>query len=264
VRSASAVSAAVLVGLLAGSLAGCATTQQQSARLKVRAERLLASARPVFVAHAGPQVAVLATALLRGHGSSAAIVVRLRNRTRALVSDLPLTVGLRDPAGCVRALNRRAGLPYLQTHAPALAPGATAIWVFPFHARGALRGGPLARVGGVATLPARAAGDAARASAGTAGGGATRAADALPRVTATVTGPPRDGRVAVTVANDSGVPQYDLDVYALARRGRRLVAAGRASLAHLGTGARRTISIRLIGDLRGARVAVTAPPTLVA
>ena len=159
VRSASGI---LLLVVLGGALAGCATTHQQSARLGVRAQRLLASARPVFVAHAGSQVVVLATALLRGRGGAAAIVVPLRN-TRSLSSvDLPLTVGLRGRSGrlVARGLNRpqaacRTSRPTRRCSRPAPARRGSSR-----SARGAFHAGvplPQARVGGVATLPPGAA-----------------------------------------------------------------------------------------------------------
>ena len=57
--------------------------------------------------------------------------------------------------------------------------------------------------------------------------------------------PAADG--ARDVRNASDVPQYGLPVYALARRGGRYVAAGRATLQQLGTGDSATVPLRLIG-----------------
>jgi hypothetical protein len=68
--------------------------------------------------------------------------------------------------------------------------------------------------------------------------------------------------VQAEVTNDTGIPQYNLDVYAVARRGGRYVAAGRANLEHLGVDSTVHLSLSLIGDARGTQVQVFAPETL--
>ena len=62
--------------------------------------------------------------------------------------------------------------------------------------------------------------------------------------------------------SDSGVPQYDLDVYAVALRGGRYVAAGRASLEHLGVSKSAHLTLPVTGDAKGTRIHVFAPQTL--
>ncbi|HYV15407.1 MAG TPA: hypothetical protein VE972_05265 [Conexibacter sp.] len=239
-RSASAI-ALTLLG--AAALAGCATTQQLSARAGVRAQRTLASRRALFVTHVNRDVAVLAATLVHGRHGRAAVVVRLRNRRGAAVSDLPLSVGVRLPGGRLAVLNRRGGLPYFQTHAPVLPARATVTWVF--LARRPIPSGarPFARVGRPVPHPP------------------TRVR-ALPQLDVSVAHRRERASVAATLVNDSDVPQYDLDVYAWAARGHRVVAAGRVRVPHLGTHARRTLAIPLVGDAHGADVHVAAPPTL--
>lgn len=220
------------------ALCGCATTQQQSARAKLVAQRTLAARQALVVRHADPRVAVLGAVLLAGRRDGA-VVVRLRNRTRTTLADLPVTVGLRVRGRRV-VLNGRGGLPYFQTHVPALAAGASAMWVLALPGRPLPGGTPWVRVGAPA-----------------------RTARALPLLAVALGRRTRRG-VAVRVVNRSAVPQYDLTVYAWARRGGRLVAAGRASAAHLGTGARVTLRVPLVGDARGATIQVSVPPTLLA
>jgi hypothetical protein len=213
-------------------VAGCSTTQQKSARAKVQAERLLATRKQVLVRQPNPSVRVEGVTLLRGHGRTA-VVVALRNDGSRPVSDLPIS--LRTGGG--RYLNRRAGLGYFQTHAPAIVPGGEATWVFVTRARVRARG-VSARVGlqpAVSARPAR-----------------------LPLLRAA----PAAGIGRATVTNSSGVPQYGLVVYAFARRGARLVAAGRGSLARLGPGRRATVPLSLVGSARGLTMRVQAPPTI--
>jgi hypothetical protein len=68
--------------------------------------------------------------------------------------------------------------------------------------------------------------------------------------------------IQAEVTNDTGIPQYDLDVYAVARKGGRFVAAGRANLEHLGVDQSAHLSLPLIGDAKGTRIQVYAPQTL--
>jgi hypothetical protein len=89
---------------------------------------------------------------------------------------------------------------------------------------------------------------------------ASTTASALPRieVLAGQSGP----GLRVAVLNRSGVPQYDLQVYAAATRGGRYVAAGRASLAALAGGARAHVGVALLGAPTGAQVLLSAPATI--
>ena len=64
------------------------------------------------------------------------------------------------------------------------------------------------------------------------------------------------------MTNDTGIPQYGLDVYAVARRGGP-VRGGRAR--QLDAPRRRPsaeLTLPLIGDAKGAQIQIFAPPTL--
>ena len=63
------------------------------------------------------------------------------------------------------------------------------------------------------------------------------------------------------LVNRSKVLQRDIVVFAVARRGKRVVAAGRAAVERLKPGARATFQVFFIGDPRGARLTLAAPPT---
>jgi hypothetical protein len=65
-----------------------------------------------------------------------------------------------------------------------------------------------------------------------------------------------------TVTNGSSTDQHELVVYATATRGGRTIAAGRAMIASLATGATSKFQIFLIGSsATGARLTVSAPPS---
>ena len=65
------------------------------------------------------------------------------------------------------------------------------------------------------------------------------------------------------VANRSAVEQRRLVVFAVARKGDRVVAAGRAIVERLAPGKSAHFTAFLIGDPRGAELSAAAPPTVV-
>lgn len=240
---------AVAVAGASGALAGCASTQQKSERAEVIASRTLLGRQQLRVTRRDPRVEVRSVETVRD-AHRVAFVVRLRNRGTEPVNDLPVGVGTRTPEGRRRLLNGRPGLPYWQTHGPAIAPGASATLVVVADTDRRLRGRPFAVVGRadrrptVATvLPAIELTARADAAGRSASGGHRKT-------------------VAVDVRNRSDVPQYGLEIYAVARRGGRLVAAGRVPLSHLGSDDRATASVPLVGDARGAQILLSTSPTL--
>jgi hypothetical protein len=227
-------------GLALLALAGCDSTQRQSARAKLSATRLLTARRPLRVTRADSAVRVGRVELVHRQGG-AAIVVELRNRTTAPLTDLPISVGLESRHGRVY-LNGRGGMSYFESHVAAVAAGAATTWVFTAPHLAHPAGRPFAVVGAPVHPPISSSGG-------------------LPRISATSVsklGP----TVRVAVHNDAGFPQYGLQVYAFARRGARYVAAGRRTVEHLGSNGSATVSLRLIGSTHGAALSVEAEPTI--
>jgi hypothetical protein len=229
-----ALCAASLV-LLAAAVSGCATTQDANKRIDVRFNRTLASRKPLELRGTDRDVRVVRTSVVNGKDGSAIVVV-LRNRGNSPVNDLPIEVGPRGG----RAINAGANVPYFQSHAPAIAPGDEVTWVYaskdPFGS-----GEAFARVGAPASPAMTTAGHVSELKASGKGGATS---------------------VQAVVTNDTGIPQYDLDVYAVARKGGRYVAAGRASLVHLGVDQSAHLTLPLIGDAKGTQIQVFAPQTL--
>lgn len=228
---------------LTGPLMACGTTQETSERLKVRAERILASRIPVNVEKANPEVEVVDTAIVRG-GKEAAIAVTLRNRGTGLLNDLPLTVGVKTSSGDV-PVNKGTSFRYFEAHTPALPPGRETTWVIIVPEKKLPPGSPVARVG----LPAKPLPTVART---------------LPslEVSPDAAKANKSGAVKATVSNDGDFPQYDLAVYAWAKKDGRFVAAAQKSIGNLGTGKSAEIKLALVGDPGEAKVHVSAPPTI--
>jgi hypothetical protein len=231
----------IALGLVLVGLAGCATTQQEAARLRIRSARLRASQVPVRVTAADLQVRVASVAIVRGAGE-AAVVVRVRNLVGHPLTDLPISVGLTGAAGERVYLNGAAGLGYFRTHLPGVAARGSLRWVFTTSRRLPARARPFAEVGrreqGVGPIP-----------------------PALPAIAVELAPRSLAGGLAVIVRNRSSVLQDELQVYAIARRQGRYVAAGQASVATLGPGASAALRLRLAGDPVGSSVALEAAPT---
>jgi hypothetical protein len=226
---------------LAALLTGCVSTQQIAARARLVNTRLLVSQTVPPVVRANPEVGVGLPVVI-GSRAGTAVVVPLRNRAATVLTDLPISVGIRTRAGRNLYLNRSANLDYFETHVPVLAPRASSVWVFTTSRRLA-RGRPFATVG-FSQPPAVTHG-------------------ALPRIeVSSRPGGAAGGTVSASVINRSAIPQYDLQVYAVAVRRGRDVAAGRAALAHLGTYGRRTVSIGLLGNTGQAPLWLIALPTI--
>jgi hypothetical protein len=238
------VAGAVAV-LGAGLLAGCATTQQTAARLRLNSARILASQNGTRVTAAGDAVAVTGIALIASDRRTA-VVVTVRNPAGRPVSDLPISVGYRTGHRRLVYLNAGSNLTYFDAHLPAVAARSTLTWVYAAGRRLPRGARPFALVGATAAVP----------------GSAVASPPVIRTGSPASTG---GGVVTVAVRNLSGVPQYQLPVYVVAERGGRPVAAGEHTLPTLNGNADQTVRLRLLGDpgrVGRGRVVVEAPPTI--
>ncbi len=171
-----------------------------------------------------------------------AVVVRMRNTGRRALSQVPITVDVRGAGRGTLFRNDDPGLEPTLVRAPLLRPNEEFAWV---NDQVTAAGEPRdvrAKVG---------AGQAVKGSA--------------PRVTLTRPRLEQDpvSGVAATgfAANRSKVEQRKLVVFAVATRGARVVAAGRGQISRLKAGKRARYTVFFIGNPRGARISVSAPPT---
>jgi hypothetical protein len=235
----------------AAAVAGCSTTQQEAARLQLNSARIRASQLPTRVTAPGQAVRVTQVARIVTGGRTA-FVVRVLNPGAKPVSDLPISVGVR--VGGKRPVYVNTQSPeefsYFDAHLPLVPAGGTVTWVYTTTRRLPSRARPFAVVGGAPSARARWTTPlpVIRAHAVPAGGAANVAAGA--------------GALTVVVRNLSTVPQYQLQVYAFARRGGRYVAAGDFTVTHLGSRATRTLRLGVLGPLDHARLQLEAPPTI--
>jgi hypothetical protein len=232
--------------VVAAALAGCATTQQEAARIQLNDARIRASQAPTTVARPSRAVAVGRVQLIATPGRRTFVVV-IRNLSSTPMSDNPISVKMIGPDG-QRSLNSAAGLPYFANHVPTVPAHGQLRWVV----------GTAAPIGRRPRL---------FAVVGPAPSAFGRPPSVLPPITvALVSGTVgrRDGsrEITVLVRNGSSIPQYQLPVYALERRGGRYVDAGSVILGTLGSGASREIRLELYGRSTGGRLELEAPPTI--
>jgi hypothetical protein len=233
------VALVALAGLL---LAGCESTQDKSARLRKRANTLLSQRTQTLVTRTNPDVRVLHTAALHDENGSAA-VVELRNTSPRGLLNVPVAIDVRGAHGASVFRNDTAGIEPSLIGPSFLPPRSSFIWVNDQVTAGAGVRSVLARVGtGSATPP-----------------------KTIPPIRVT---PPRlevdptSGISAVgKVTNGSSIPQRHLILYCVARKGGRIVAAGRGGIDRLKPNKPTRYTIFFIGDPRGAKLIIDAPPT---
>lgn len=236
--------AVALAGLLAAALAGCESTQAQSARLAKQG----AEAAVVGTVSAGarnPDVRVGRTTLLRSALGTAA-VVELTNTGPADQAAVPIQLDVEDAKGASVYKNDTDGLqPSLQQLA-LLRRGRPVFWV---------------NDQVTAAAPAR----KASVTVGRARGPAPADVPEI-RLVGTRMDEDESGPLATgIVENRSRVTQRDMPIYGVVRRGGKVVAAGRALVEKLPPGPRKKpvrFSIFFIGDPSRGTLDVRAVPTV--
>ncbi len=231
--------------LCALALGGCESSQEKSAQLEKRA-KLAKAAHPVqaakglSIAHASSAVRVLNTQSVHS-SEGTAVVVTLRNVSTHALRDVPIEITVKGAGGNTLYQNNTPGLETALTAVPLLAAGARFEWI---------------------DDQVQAAD--APASVGAIVGEAPQAPASVPRIALTGVHANEEGRssgVAGTVHNNSAVTQRELVVYGIARRGARIVAAGRAVLSKVAAHGSSPFQVLLIGSASGARVEASAPPS---
>jgi hypothetical protein len=233
---------AAALGLVALALlgAGCESTQDKSARLERAGGGAIAERKGVVVSRSNRDVKVLSTDVVQDENGTAAIV-RMRNTGRSALARVPVSIDVRARGGKTVFRNDDSGLEPTLAHVPVLPADEEFVWV----------NDQIAAAGQARNVQAKV--------------GEARAVKDVPRVTVTrprLEQDPVSGVAAVGfAANRSRVEQRKLVVFAVARKGRRVVAAGRAQINRLKPGKRARYTIFFIGNPRGARITLEAPPT---
>lgn len=220
------------------AVAGCQSTQDKSAEI-AKQGGVASKEKGLRIGERSRDVEVAAAAVLSDRNGVAA-VVELRNTGKRTLVDVPIAIDVRKGGKRVFS-NDAPGLEDSLVSVAALRPGQSVAWV---------------------NDQLFAAGPKIEATVGA----SRRLAPAkLPEIDVSsprLGGDPTSG-VAVEgkVTNGSGVLQRKLVIYAVARRGGKVVAAGRGQVERLKPHDSAGYQIFFIGNPKGAKVELTAPPT---
>lgn len=226
----------------AAVLSGCESTQAKSARLEAEGADVIKGREGLDIGRENRDIEVVHQAVISDRNGTAVAIV-LRNRSREGLADSPILIDVQGKGGKSLFRNDAPGLEQSLTHVPVMDAGEEVFWV---HDQVIATGKP-ARV-------EVEIGEAKR-----------RLPRRLPHLTIErphilndpISGPEATGRVV----NESGVDQKDLILYAVAERKGRIVAAGRGQIEDLkADGKPKVFHIYFIGDPRGAKLTVVAPP----
>jgi hypothetical protein len=219
---------------------GCQTTAEKSAELRRLQKHEVLAVTGVSVKSENPSVKVLYSAVVGSQEGATAIVVGMRNTSSHALRSAPIEVTAKDAKGSVVYQNTGPGLQPSLTSVALLEPGKDTVWV-----------DDQVQATGVARTA-------------TALVGAAKVASTIPKLTVSGAQLSEEAGSRIesgSVANTSSVDEQDLVVYAVARRGSKVVAAGRAVLPEVTAGATVPFQIYFVGDPKGAKVEVSAPPT---
>jgi hypothetical protein len=229
------------LALLVLALAGCESTQERSAKLRARAHHLSLASSGLRIGRTSTQATVVGAIAIEG-SEGAAVAVTVRNRSSRPLHEVPIAVTVTDGAGNTLYRNDTPGLEAALTTIPSLAPHETLTWVDDQV--------PKLSAGGRASAVL---GEAPASSAGV----PALAVSAMRQIE-----DPANGiGTSATVVNSSPVAQRTLVVYAVARSGTRIVAAGRAVIPEVPARASAPVQVYWVGDVRGARIELRPSPS---
>jgi hypothetical protein len=230
-----ALALAVCAGLI---LTACQTSQDKAREIRAHAQAT--APKPLVISKQNKDIKVGDTTLLHDQNGDA-VVVPLTNESNRMMVSVPILVEIKNGKRTVYE-NSTAGLDYALNHVALIKPHETFYWV---------------------NDQITAQGQTAKVKVGDPEG--KPPAGALPQYTVS---DPRFGhdfsgvKVSGTVKNESKVDQDHLILFAVARQGGKVVAAGRGQIKKLKHTAKPApYVIYFIGDPTGADVTIQAPPT---
>ena len=235
------VAAVAVLALVSPLVSACESTQDKSAKLAREAQKVVQQ-HGLTVTRVNPAVRVVSTAVIKD-ANGTAVVVELRNRSARTLAGLPLAINVKGAGGKSLFKNNAPGLESSLVQAALLPPHGTLTWVNDQVQAAATPHAVAARVGVTSH----------------------RAPAKLPKIGVSsprLENDPISGVEAVgRVTNHSAIDQRFLAVFVVARRGGSVVAAGRGVVQRLRAGKSAAYKVFFIGNPKGARLTVSAPPT---
>ena len=239
----------VALALVALTLTGCESTQDKAAKLERAAKRheelaTNGAQHGLSITRLSTKVEVVSSSVLNS-SEGAAAVVTLRNLSPTPLRNVPIEIAVKSSSGAVSYTNDAAGL----------SAGLASVPLVPAHGETTWIDDQVQASGGAASVEAKLGeGEAVKM--------------ALPQLTvqgAHLFEDPTNGLGAEgTLLNHSRVTQKELVLYAVARRGGTITAAGRAVLPEAPAGASTPFQIFFIGNPHGGKLEVIAPPSTIA
>jgi hypothetical protein len=231
------LASAVAVGVL---LTGCQSSQDKAREIQARA--VAAAPKPLVIPKPNKDIKVEGTTLLHDQNGDA-IVVQLKNESNQAMVNVPILVDVKSGKQSVYK-NDTAGIDFALNHVALIQPHETFYWV---------------------NDQVTGEGKTAKVTVGQPEGKAP--SGNLP--TYFTVSDPKAGhdfsgaKVSGTVKVDGKVDQDHLILFAVARQGNRIVAAGRGQIKALKADAKpANYTIYFIGNPAGADVTIQAPPTV--
>jgi hypothetical protein len=243
--SARPILAGGLALLAVATLSACQSTQDKSAELEEKSSTVLLEEEGVAVTKEDPSIKVVSTTVL-SEAEGSAVVVELHNDSDQNLVDVPISVDVLDAKGRSVYRNDAPGLEQALVAVPYIPAGGDTTWV---NDQVLATGKPVS----------------AKVKVGVGGIPYSGAQPDIEVSEPKLEGDPVSGLVAEgTVVNKTGEDQNRLLLYAVAREGGRVVAAGRGAIEHLKTGTKKLYyNVYFIGNPAGADLALTDYPTLI-
>lgn len=225
-------------------LTGCQSTQSRSAELEAQGSTALKNRKGLSVSKESSVIKVTGTAAL-SDANGAAVVISLKNESDDDYQNVPISIDVLNPKGKSVFKNDLPGLEPTLVSLPFIKGGESVDWV----------NDQVLAVGPVKSVKAK-VGDSPPAP-----------LPELPEIEVSdpkLEGDPVSGIQATgDVINKSGAEQHDLLLYAVARKGGKVVAAGRGIVPKLKPTTKPVnYHIYFIGDPTGADITVTAFPSI--
>jgi hypothetical protein len=231
VRTAALALAALALG---GCLSACESSQEEVAKREaaLAAKRRPRASRGLSIEHPSTVVKVLAASVLHDPEGAAAVVT-VHNTSATALREVPIEIDVKDAAGATVYTNTMPGLALELVSLPLLRAHATSTWVDDQVQS--------------STAPASVTAEA---------GEGERDGEAIP--TLAVAGVSlNEGEAEGSLVNRSHTSESEVAVYAVARRGGAIVAAGSSIVALTEAGTSTHFQAPLIGNANGAQLEVS-------
>lgn len=230
----------VAVVALAPLAAGCESTREKAAKVAQEGSDAFEQ-QGLEVTEAAKDVEVGETAVVSDENGTA-VVVELTARGSRPLTAVPVAITVTDKAGEPVFKNDVAGLQQSLVEASVLEPGKPLLWV---NDQVLATGTPAE----VEAVPGK-------------GKPVTEDVPQLEVGEPELREDPEAGVAAVgEVRNTSDVDQPELTLFGVATKGGEVVAAGRGAIPVVKAGGKARYQVLFIGDPRGAKVTIAAPPT---